>query len=290
MLRSILVDDEPLIVNELKELLADNTYITVVGTYTNSMDALNELPNTKPDCAFLDIELPNVSGIDLAEQLISMNPAIKIVFVTAYNYYAAQAFDVSATDYLLKPIRPDRLKKAIEKMKRDSDIPKTRQATSCTIRCFGAFEVLIDGKNLKWGRAKSKEFLAYMLENPGKWVTKYKLCEEQWCEYSPEQALAYLQISVYQLRKALREAGCTQLSIKYSDDRYILRVGDVDWDVPNFVKAYDAFLQTKSKDAANEALRLYRGEYLEGEDYLWASIPREEYICKYENLCSYIKK
>ncbi len=283
MLRTILVDDEPVILNELKELL-DNQAITVAGAYTNPLDALRELPGTKPDCAFLDIEMADMTGIELAERLVSVNPAIEIIFVTAYNHYASQAFDVSAVDYLLKPIRPERIKKAIDKLLRKLRAQPSRQEAACSIRCFGSFEVLVAGKPVKWGRSKSKEFLAYMLQNEGKWVTKYRLCEEQWSGYGPEQALAYLQTSVYRLRKTLREAGCTQIEIEYSDNRYIVRVRDADWDVRLFEEAYEDFCRTGSPEAAQKAISPYKGEYLEGEDWLWSDISREDYICKYERL------
>src|SRR5690606_32667911 len=156
------------------------------------LDALRELAETQPDCAFLDIEMPNMNGIELAERLTSDRPAIEIIFVTAYNHYAAQAFDVHAIDYLLKPIRPERIGKAIGRLRGPQNAEPSPRPRDCTIRCFGSFEVLVEGKPVKWGRTKSKEFLAYMLHHEGQWVTKYRLCEEQWFGYAPEQALAYL--------------------------------------------------------------------------------------------------
>ncbi len=284
MLRVLLVDDEPIILDELRELLKDQEAITVAGAYTSPLDALRELSRTKPDCAFLDIEMADMTGIELAERLTSANPALEIIFVTAYNHYASQAFEVNAIDYLLKPIRPERIRKAIVKLRRKLSTQLSNQEMPCSIRCFGSFEVLVGGKPVKWGRSKSKEFLAYMLQNEGKWVTKYKLCEEQWSGYGPEQALAYLQTSVYRLRKNLSEANCTQIQIEYSDDRYIVRVGDSDWDLRSFEKVHEDFCRTGSREAAQKAISLYRGEYLEGEDWLWSDISRESFILKYKKL------
>lgn len=283
MLRAILVDDEPIILNELRELL-ENQQLMIVGVYTDPLDALRELSETTPDCAFLDIEMPNMNGIELADQLVSAHPALEVIFVTAYNHYASEAFNVNAIDYLLKPIRPERLAKAIDKLQRNRSAEQPYQPRACSIRCFGSFEVLMDGKPVKWGRSKSKEFLAYMLQYEGKWVSKYRLCEEQWFGYKPEQALAYLQTSVYRLRKNLSDAGCMQLEIAYSGGRYILRVKGADWDVRAFKEAFEVFSQTRSPHAAQQAISLYRGEYLEGEDWLWSDIPREHYIRQYEKL------
>jgi two-component SAPR family response regulator len=256
----------------------------VVGSYTDPREALAAADQTKPDFAFLDIEMPEMTGIELAERLASVNPVFEVIFVTAYNHYAAQAFEVSALDYLLKPIRPERIDRAIEKLSRKMDSSQQSQGAACVIRCLGSFDVLVGGQPVKWGRSKSRELLAFMIENEGKWLSKYRLCAEQWPECGSEQALTNLQTCVYSLRKKLREAGCTQLEIRYSEDRYILRITGAELDVPKFECTYAAFCRTGSPEEANKALRLYTGDYLEGEDWPWSDILREEYILKYEEL------
>lgn len=284
MIRAILVDDEPIVLEELKLMLVDNKNIVVKGSYTDPFAALQELSETKPDCAFLDIEMAGMTGIELAEKLGQINPDIEVMFVTAYNHYAAQAFDVNAIDYVLKPIRPERINKAVEKLIMKVKNKPEVQSDSCKIRCFGCFEVFAGSHTVKWSRSKSKELLAYLLQHEGKWLTKYKLCDEQWAAYEPEQALAYLQTAVYALRKSLKEIGRTEIKIEYADNRYILRVDNADWDVRQFDKAYEIFIQSGSVEAAQNALKCYRGEYLEGEDWLWSDIVRESYIRKYNEL------
>jgi two-component SAPR family response regulator len=284
MLRTILVDDERIILDDLIELLSINTQIEVVGAYQNPLDALKELEQTQPDCAFLDIEMTEMKGIELAERLITANPEIKIIFVTAYNNFASQAYDVNALDYLLKPIHPQRLKKSVEKLINKIGGKRHNPSLVCKIRCFGSFEVLIGDQPIKWGRSKSKEFLAYMLQNEGKWVTKYRLCEDLRPDDSPEQALAYLQMAIYTLRKNLKTAGCTQIEIKYADDRYALLVKDADWDIRRFEATYLDYKRTGSLDMAQTAAEIYRDEYLEGEDWLWADLQREVYRCQYDQL------
>lgn len=284
MLRTILVDDERIILDDLMELLSDHIQIEVVGAYQNPMDALKELEHTNPDCAFLDIEMTEMKGIELAEQLITKNPEIEIIFVTAYNNYASQAYEINALDYLLKPIHPERLKKSVEKLIAKIGVQRLNSSLSCTIRCFGAFEVFAGGQPIKWGRSKSKEFLAYMLQNEGKWVTKYRLCEDLRPDDSPEQALTYLQMAIYTLRKNLKAAGCSQIQIKYADDRYALSVKDADWDMRRFDTAYADYKRTGSLATAQKAVENYRDEYLEGEDWMWADIQREAYKRQYEQL------
>lgn len=284
MLKTILVDDEPIILEDLAEALASNRHIQIVGSYQNPLEALKELEFTKPDCAFLDIEMPEMLGIDLAERLIAINPKMEIIFVTAYNNYASQAYDVSAIDYLLKPIRADRLEKSVEKLIRRFGAIEPQEDLICKIRSFGALEVISKGQPIKWGRSKSKEFLAFMLQNEGKWVSKYRLCEELRPDGSPEQSLALLQMAIYTLRKNLRTAECNAFEIKYADDRYMLTIENVDWDVQRFEEAYETFKRTNSLEAAKQGVDLYRGEYLEGEDWLWSELQRGVFSRKYETL------
>lgn len=113
LLNTILIDDSSAIRSELKLLLSEFTNILVVGEASNIEDSIKLVEDKKPDLIFLDIQLKNESGFDLLEKT---NVSSKIIFVTAHNQYAVKAFEVNALDYLLKPIQPKRLKKAIAKL------------------------------------------------------------------------------------------------------------------------------------------------------------------------------
>src|SRR5690606_30841491 len=84
--------------------------------------------------------------------------------------------------------------------------------------------------------------------------------------------------------KNLGEADCTQIEIEYSNDRYRVKVTTADWDVRVFEEALEVFSRTGSTEAGQKAMSLYRGEYLEGEDWPWSDLPREYYIRQYEQL------
>lgn len=109
-LKSIIVDDEWLVRNELKIMLAEYPEIDVVGEATNVPQAIEVILELKPDVIFLDIQMPGATGFDLLER-IDIN--CKIIFITAYDQYAIKAFEVNAIDYLLKPIKRERLGKTI---------------------------------------------------------------------------------------------------------------------------------------------------------------------------------
>jgi len=117
MLRAVLVDDELLAREELEALLAETGEITVVGTCANAIQGLRTLKDTRPDLLFLDINMPGVDGLQMVSMIEpEMMPCV--VFVTAYDEYALNAFDRNAIDYLLKPVEPARLAQALERVKR----------------------------------------------------------------------------------------------------------------------------------------------------------------------------
>jgi len=116
-MRVVLVDDEPLALRRLALALQDITGIELVGTARDGISAAEVIANTTPDLVILDIQMPGRSGLSLAAAL----PAEKrpeVVFVTAFEHYAPDAFEVEAADYLLKPVRPERLRQTVERVRR----------------------------------------------------------------------------------------------------------------------------------------------------------------------------
>jgi two-component system, LytTR family, response regulator len=126
--KAVIVDDERLARNKLRSLLAQHPQIRLVGEADSVDSAIETIERTKPDVVFLDIQMPGKSGFDLVnqigqigqigqiEQIGQINRSLKIIFVTAFDEYAIRAFEVNALDYLLKPVNPERLAKAIERL------------------------------------------------------------------------------------------------------------------------------------------------------------------------------
>lgn len=114
-LRVLLVDDEPPARERLRRLLAALPGVTVAGEAGDGFDALEMVESLAPDALFLDVQMPEAGGLDVAASLPDGGPAV--VFVTAYDQYALQAFDAAAVDYLLKPVDPARLERAIERLR-----------------------------------------------------------------------------------------------------------------------------------------------------------------------------
>lgn len=116
-MKAIIVEDSRLARNELRELLKPHKHINLVAEAQNCEQAIALISKEQPDLIFLDINLPDGSGFDILEKLDTVP---KIIFTTAYDEYAIQAFEVNALDYLLKPIHSEKLKRAVNKATSDT--------------------------------------------------------------------------------------------------------------------------------------------------------------------------
>lgn len=112
-MRIIIIDDEPLARSLLIEMLADEQGIEVVAECNDGFEGMKAIQEYQPDLIFLDIQMPKITGFELLELL---DDPPQVIFTTAYDEYALKAFEVNALDYLMKPISPERLKKALEKV------------------------------------------------------------------------------------------------------------------------------------------------------------------------------
>jgi two-component system, LytTR family, response regulator len=114
-MRAFLVDDEALALKRLQRMLAATRRVQVAGTSTDPVEAVPAILEAKPDILFLDIEMPGMTGF---EMLTRLQPQPWVVFTTAYDRYALEAFGVNSVDYLLKPIEAAHLERALDKIER----------------------------------------------------------------------------------------------------------------------------------------------------------------------------
>jgi DNA-binding LytR/AlgR family response regulator len=120
VIRAFVVDDEPLAVRRLKRMLDETGRVEVAGSSSDPVDALAALAETPVDVLFLDIQMPGMTGF---EMLGMMDPQPLVVFTTAYDQYALQAFAVNSIDYLLKPVEERHLARALDKIERLRALP-----------------------------------------------------------------------------------------------------------------------------------------------------------------------
>ena len=113
--RALIADDEPRARQFLEKLLSEHAEIEVVGAAHNGAESLGLIETLRPDVAFLDIHMPDLSGLEVARHLRGEEAPI-VVFVTAYDRYAVEAFEIAALDYVLKPVRRERLGEAVRRV------------------------------------------------------------------------------------------------------------------------------------------------------------------------------
>ncbi|HRR26901.1 MAG TPA: response regulator [Acidobacteriota bacterium] len=130
-LRVLVVDDEELARQRLAGLLASYPHVEVVGEAADGEEALATIAKLQPDVVFLDIQMPGCSGVEVAASLPADRPTV--VFCTAYDEFAVQAFEVNAVDYLLKPVTRGRLAKTMERLGRKAG----KASTAAVIRSLG---------------------------------------------------------------------------------------------------------------------------------------------------------
>jgi two-component system LytT family response regulator len=123
----LIVDDEPLARDRIRELLDDED-VVVVGEAEDGEAAIKCIETLEPDLVFLDVQMPGLSGLDVVEQ-VGAEAMPPVVFVTAYDQYAIQAFDVAAVDYLLKPFDDERFAEALQRAQRRIVERESREAT-----------------------------------------------------------------------------------------------------------------------------------------------------------------
>ena len=121
-LTCIIVDDEPLAVRLLESYVEKTPDLQLLASYTDSITAINAVKEQKPDLLFLDIQMPNIDGMELAH---SMSEETRVIFTTAFKEYAFESYEVNALDFLLKPIRYNKFLGSIEKARKLFEIQET---------------------------------------------------------------------------------------------------------------------------------------------------------------------
>ncbi len=283
MITAVLVDDMKPALRELEFLLKKYLEISIIGIYTDPILAIEQIGFLKPEVVFLDINIPQLSGIDAASLIFKANPQTDIVFVTAYEEFAVKAFELSALDYLLKPVSPVRLEMSLEKLKKKHAEKAAAQASkgdqTLKIRCLGGFEVALQGSApIKWRAEKTKELFAYLLHNIRRNISKDDILDALWRRDDPERAVRQLYNGVYYIRKALGDYGIDG-SILSIDADYHLNTGDVEFDIHRF---HTLHKQTEDRVEALECMEaLYTGDYLGTLPYDWAAFERQHLLDMY---------
>ncbi|UYO61255.1 response regulator [Acetobacterium wieringae] len=284
MITAILIDDEYYALEGLKQDLDDLGTVRVLGTYENGQEALSQVADLRPDLIFLDIEMPETNGLELFDQLLEAHPQAAIVFVSAYNQYAIQAFELNAMDYLLKPVLPERLEKTLKRLEKKLPPPIQKQLS---LHCFGHFAIQVGGEEIviPWRTKKAEELLAYLACLKGQFVAKEKLAGTLWPELSREKSQSNFYLTFHYLKKQLTEAGL-ELPIESERGKVRLNLKNLELDLACFEEKLPPTDQLSEKTAAlaESAAALYRAPLLDGHYYEWSMAMGWRYEMTYQEL------
>ena len=264
-MRVIIVDDERLALRQFEMETEDMPGVEVAGAFTNPVDALAYVQEHPVEAAFLDIAMPGMNGLALAEKLREIRPDLVVIFLTGYEQYTLDALKVKADYYLTKPYNKQDITEALERAR----LLAARQKKRVYARTFGRFDMFIDGEAVYFPNAKAKELLALCVDHRGGAVTIEEAVDKLWENRAYDDRVKNLyRKAVMQIRQVLAEHGAEAL---FSGSRGACQI-----DVRQMDCDYYEFLQGN-----RDALRAWQisGSYL--EEYSWNG--RETVDINYKN-------
>ncbi|MBR5485125.1 MAG: response regulator [Oscillospiraceae bacterium] len=210
MMKIISVDDEKGCLDAFRMICSDISDVEYLGGFNNPLQALEFLQENDVDIAFLDIEMPVMTGIELAKKINELQKDISVVFVTAYEHYAVQAFAVDACGYILKPYEPSEI---IQKI-RTLDKCSPQDENKVEIYTFGQLEVSVNGKLLKFSSGKSRELMALLIDKRGEVITTQQAVAYLWPNRECDaKTKALYRMAVSALKKLLEEVNAIDILI-----------------------------------------------------------------------------
>ncbi|SDE46870.1 Two-component response regulator, SAPR family, consists of REC, wHTH and BTAD domains [Paenibacillus sp. UNCCL117] len=311
-MRVLIVDDEQPALDVMELLLGEDERVRVVGAFSYPNEALAAAADLKPDAVFVDIQMPGTDGLALAEQLKELDEEMEIIFVTAYQNHALEAFQLNALDYILKPVHPSLLSKTIDRLLKRKGISSPKQPESKEdnrgrsltaasidpsigeaapenadadslprISCLGGFRMYSPGipaKPIKWRTSKTEELMAYLFLKKGHNIPKWEIIDKIWPDSTEEQAHSHLHTTLYKVRRTLKDAGI-EAHIAFINSCYKLSLQPVVCDLDLLEQQAKTAALTDDRSAAEHErfLASHQGDLFEGLDYAWSESFREYY-------------
>ncbi len=256
-MKFLLVDDEVLSLKYLERKIRRLYPSIDLLCADNYKDAL-ELMDDSVFVAFLDIEMPGMSGIELSKKLMEKNPKLNVIFVTAYDNYAREAYRVHASGYLTKPYDSAEILREMENLRYDIPLAKAK----LRVQCFGHFEIFYEEQPIHFERKGAKEILAYLVDLRGASCSRVDVCTAMW--ENPEEVdrrKTYFRTLIFSLRNTLKQYDAEDIFINHRDS-YAINMELLDCD-------YYRYLSGDSDRKVQ-----FRGEYM--NQYRWAKATRDQ--------------
>ena len=253
-MKIVCVDDEVLLAQNTAALCRSFPDVDEAEALTSGRQAFEWFEKNDADIAILDIDMPDISGLQLAARIKTMHPDTKIIFLTGFSRFAVDAFKLRASGYLLKPVDEEELAKEIEYAASGGD--KDKSTERIVIRTFGSFDVFADGKLVTFRQKRCKELLAVLVDRQGGSISRpeaFAMIYEDRLYDRPMQK--QFDNVIRSMRDTLREYGIEDMFEMKSGQMRICPE-KVSCDLYRFL------------DGDADAVNRYRGEYM--SSYAWA--------------------
>lgn len=258
-MKCLIADDEPLILKDIhrtaKKVFGEDTEIFLAE---NSDEALSIIENEKVSgkqegiqIALLDIEMPYISGLEVAKKIQKISPHTNIIFVTGHGKYALDVLEMYVSGFILKPVNEKNMRKALDNLR--FPIPRL------TVRCFGYFEVFYGDKPINFKRSQCKEVLAYLIDKRGALVSEDEIRYLLWSESEDtEKKRRYVRNIISDIRTAFKAYGLYDIIINNNKAFYGINRDKLKCDLYDYLDGH--------KEISEDEAKLYM------EQYCWAEL------------------
>ena len=254
-MRVLCVDDERLLMEDTVALCLELDQVDEAKGFTRPAEALRWLEQNQADVALLDIDMPGMTGIELAAAIREIWPELPVIFLTGYAQYALEAYEVHPTGYLLKPVKKEKLAAEIAYALAGA---RQKQHRHIEVRTFGNFDLLVDGKPVPFRQRKCKELLAYLIDRQGASVTRSEAFAVLWEDRLYDRPMQkQFDVIIRSLRTTLTDCGVGEI---FELQNAAMRIN------PELISC-DAWRYLAGD---REAARAFRGEYM--SNYSWANL------------------
>ncbi|MCR5256014.1 MAG: response regulator [Acetatifactor sp.] len=243
------VDDEAIMLANLVECIKSVVPCANVYEFKRAGEALEYIKANRVDVAFMDINMRQINGIELAKTVKACQPNVNIVFCTGYSEYMADAFEMYCSGYLMKPITAEKIKSALENLR----FPISGLNACLRAICFGNFDIMYNNIPLVFKYEKTKEMLAYLVARNGATCTNNEIIAAMFED--DESHASYFRNLKKDLMDTLRDIGCEELICASR--------GNISVNVNMLKCDYYDWLKNTSGDISS-----YRGQFM--SQYSWS--------------------
>jgi len=254
-MKILIVDDEPLVLKDSERIISKAVMkyykLTQYQLFKcdNAIEAIDIIGKEHPDIIFLDIDMPDISGLEVAEKSIRISPSSNIIFVTGYPNYSIEAWNTRASGFLLKPLNEVDTVKSFERLRRPLIIKQKLE-----IQCYGGFYVSFNGQRIHFSRKKSMEMLAVLVDAAGAEVSVDRIRTCLWNEDDDNEGKkTYVRVLASDINATFRDAGV--------DSALINTFGGYAINRDKVICDHFDFLEKKTERP--------KGEYMPQYDWCW---------------------